>query len=254
MIGRSGMRSLIWPETLAGMLAGSNEKSRSSKALPTAPSGCPGTRLTGIGELRVGVRELSVLQARGERERTLGVLRNPDAVVRHVRGARRNQPDVEQAARLPRVALVDGIAVRIELIRAIEVRAGSTGPRPSSVTSPLQKIVRPSASWPMQLEPDVERVHRAAREEMSDLARAHHDVEPHRRSGRQDRRGAIERRRQFADFTDHDRRVLLRLFADREARHRLGRRRPARRTIGVPLGLLRRPARPRRCRPTRSLR
>ena len=37
----------------------------------------------------------------------LRVFRNPDAVVRHIRRARRNQPHVEQAARLPRIALVD---------------------------------------------------------------------------------------------------------------------------------------------------
>ena len=72
-----------------------------------------------------------------------------------------------------------------------------------------------------KLEPDVEGIYRSAWEEMSDLACAHHDVEPHRRSGRQNWRGAIERRRQLADFADHDGRILLGLFADREARHHL---------------------------------
>jgi hypothetical protein len=73
------------------------------------------------------------------------------------------------------------------------------------------------------LEPDVERIYGAAGEKMSDLARADHDVEPHRRPGHEHRLRAIEWRGELADFADHDRCVRFGLFADGEARHRLGR-------------------------------
>ena len=89
-----------------------------------------GLRLTRVRELRVGVRELPVIEFRRERDRASRVVRDLHAVMRDVGGARRNQTDVLHAARLPGVPLVDRVALPVQLQRAIEMRAALDGPRP----------------------------------------------------------------------------------------------------------------------------
>ena len=73
-----------------------------------------------------------------------------------------------------------------------------------------------SASLPLELQPDVEGVHRAAREEVADLAGAHDDVDARGRAGLERRRRLVERRRDLADVADHHRAALLGLLAHRE--------------------------------------
>ena len=60
-MGRSGMRSLICPDTLAGMLAGSNEKPRLSKPADERRS-CPGLAARRT-RTACSMRELAVLAA-----------------------------------------------------------------------------------------------------------------------------------------------------------------------------------------------
>ena len=53
-----------------------------------------------------------------------GVRRNLQPVMYRVRGARRNQMDVNHRARSPSVALVDRVAMPVDLQRTVKMRAG----------------------------------------------------------------------------------------------------------------------------------
>ena len=183
----------------------------------------PWHRLAGVGELRVVVRELPVVQLRGEGHRPLRVLRDPHAVVRHVSGAWRDEADVEHAARLEGVALVDRVAVRIELIRLVEVRAGfdRTSPLVGHLPAPVDDLALGIA--PFKFEPDVEGVHGAARKEVANPACAHHHVDACRRAGHQLRLRPVDWRGHLADVADCHLLLLLRFLADGEAGHCLRR-------------------------------
>src|SRR5437764_12198353 len=75
-------------------------------------------------ELCVPPGELAVAEARVQGDLASRALGNVQAVVHGVGSAWRNQVDVNAGTRGPRIAFVDGIAVFINLQRAIEVRAG----------------------------------------------------------------------------------------------------------------------------------
>ena len=177
-MGRSGMRSRILPETFAGIAA-----ERIFHAVVVARQQrriLSRLGLPGVGELRVVARELAVVQLRRELDRPLGVARHRHAEVRHVGRARRNQPHIQHAARLPGIALVDRVAVAIQLVGAVEVRA-----RLHRTLAVLGHAAAPEDDAPvgilgLQFQPDIERVHRAAREEVPDLARAHHHIHARR--------------------------------------------------------------------------
>ncbi len=113
-------------------------------------------RLARIRVLRVVVRELAVVQLRSQRNRTLGILRDVHAIVHRIGRARRNQSNIQQAACLKRIALVDRIALTVELIRAIEVRAllHRTLAVILDITAPEDDLA--VCILALQLEPDVE--------------------------------------------------------------------------------------------------
>ncbi len=114
-----------------------------------------------------------------QRDFVAGIFRNVQAVVRRVRGTRRNQMDVHRGAIRPGVALVDGMAMRIDEQRAVKVRpffhwafAVVFG-----FAAPEKRLAFLVGG--LQLEPHVERIDRPAGEEVADLARAHNDVDTH---------------------------------------------------------------------------
>ena len=68
----------------------------------------------------------------------------------------------------------------------------------------------------LQLQPDIEGIERAAREEVSDLARPHDDVDARRRTGHELRLRQIERRRHVAHFANEGVALLFGFFAHGE--------------------------------------
>ena len=133
------------------------------------------------GPLRVPPRELAVVELRLHRDPVAAVLGNAQAVVHGVGGAGRDEPHVGHRPRGPGVPLVHDVAVLVEHQAAIEV-----GPRLDRALLPVRGVLGeagvedllPVRVDDLELDPDVERVHRAAREEVADPARPHHHVEP----------------------------------------------------------------------------
>src|SRR5258708_10779724 len=74
-------------------------------------------------ELRVPPHEFSVVELGVKRDCTACVFWNVQTIVNSVRRARRNQANINEGACGPSIALVDGIAVSVNLERPIEVRA-----------------------------------------------------------------------------------------------------------------------------------
>src|SRR5207244_6320985 len=89
----------------------------------------------------------------------------------------RNEAYVQRAARLARCALVDRIAVPVELIRAVQVSAwfhwsaAFVGHLAAPENDPPVGVAR------LELKPDVERVDGPSGKEVSDLTRPHDDVD-----------------------------------------------------------------------------
>ena len=186
--------------------------------------------LPGKGVLVIKLRELPVVELGRERQRPPGLLRNLHAVVHRVRGARRNRADIERAARLPGVALVDRVAFSIEQERTVKMRPRLHSPVLLKRPGPENRL--PGGVLTLQLEPDIKRVNRAAREEVANLARPHHHVEPYGLPRSKRRAGLIQRRRQFANLPNHRRSPRLGLLA-----HHVQRRRHRR--LGTPAPHLR---------------
>src|SRR5205823_11184614 len=93
--------------------------------------------------------------------------------------AGRDEPHVGHRPRHPGVALINDVAVLVELEASVEMRGGIDGTaarrQGAAVKERLTFVVDR-----LELHPDVERIDGAAREEMSDLARADDDVETQR--------------------------------------------------------------------------
>ena len=145
---------------------------------------------TGFGdagerELREIVGELAVVQAGFEGDGAFGVARDVEQVMDGVGGAGRDQADVERAARLPGVALVDGVALGIDEERAIEVGALIDGTAAVVVdaAAPGEEAAFGVAGG--ELEPDVEAVDGAAGEEVADFAGAHDGIDADGAAGRE---------------------------------------------------------------------
>ena len=167
------------------------------------------------------MRELPVIQLRRQGDRSARSVGNPDAEVPDVGRARRNQPGVEQAPRLPGIPLVDRIARPIELVGLVEVRTGLNRPL-AAVGDFAAPVNHPAVRIPaLQLQPDVEGVDRAAGEEMADAPRPDDHVHARGRPGRELRLGLVDRRGHLADVADEHRPLLLGFLAHRETRHRL---------------------------------
>src|SRR5450755_160650 len=79
--------------------------------------------LTRKCELRIEPRKLAIAEARGQSNCAAGFFGHLHAEVHGIGSSRRNQTDVHDGARGPGIALIDWIAVSIDLQRAIEVRS-----------------------------------------------------------------------------------------------------------------------------------
>ena len=130
---------------------------------------------------------------------------------------------VHGGARCPGVALVDRVAMPIEQQRAVEMGAGFDG-----AFAVIGRFAAPEdhaaiARARLELEPAVKRVHRAAGEEVSELARAHDHFHADRLAAPELCGDATQRRDEFRRGTYRSgraRKPRRRLLADRErARH-----------------------------------
>ncbi len=87
-----------------------------------------GNPLTGKRELRIEPGKLAVLKPGLEMDLTGDIGRNFEPVMHGIGSARRNQPHIDERTCGPCIALVDRVAVLIELERTIEVGAGIDRP------------------------------------------------------------------------------------------------------------------------------
>ena len=121
-----------------------------------------------------------------------GVLGNPHAVVHGVRGARRDEPHVGDGTRRPGVALVDHVAVLVELQAAVEMGA-AIHRTVVAVEKPAVKHGAALRVFDAEFDPYVEGVDGAAGKKVTELARAHDDVEAHSLAGADERRNIAKR-------------------------------------------------------------
>src|ERR1700751_2501088 len=124
------------------------------------------------GELGVPPRKFAVIQLGDYVNAVSGVWRNMKAEVRRVRCAGRNEVGVNGGARGPGIAFVDGIAVRINQQRTVEMRAGIDGAFTFVGGAAAPENHAPLVIGGGELQPAIEGVHSAARKEMAHLARA----------------------------------------------------------------------------------
>jgi hypothetical protein len=181
----------------------------------------PLRRAARVSETRILPGELAVVQLRRHGDGPLRILGDLHPVVHDIGGAGRNQTDIQQAARLPRVALVDRIAVAVEHQRTVEVRARIHRSLSVIGHAPAPEHSASRCVLALQFKPDIERIHRAAGEEMTDLPRADHHVELHRIAGTERCARLIQRRGHLADLAQEHRPGRVRLLADGKRRHRL---------------------------------
>ena len=127
----------------------------------------------GEGELRVPPCELPIIHLGLEVDAVAGIFWNLQPVVHGVGRAWWNQSHVGHRSRGPRVPFVDGIAVAVEQEGAIEMRAfidwsaAAVGGRAAMQQRASAIVGR------LEFHPHIERVDRAAREEVPDFAGAH---------------------------------------------------------------------------------
>src|SRR5579884_4366281 len=100
------------------------------------------------------------------------------AIVHGICSAGRNQLYINQRARSPGIALVDRIAVLVDALRAIKVRGllDRTFAVLLDLSAPEEDLTFVVGG--LQFQPDVEGIHCACREEVSNFARAHHYIDP----------------------------------------------------------------------------
>ena len=191
--------------------------------------------LAGERPLREPPGELAVVDPGPQGDAVARVFGHLQPVVDGVGRAGGDQPHVGDRAGGPGVALVDGVAVFVELQAAVEVRAGVH--RPAAAVGRRAAVQQHAAPvvHGLELDPDVEGVDRPAGEEVTDVAGAHHHLDAHRFAAPHGRRRQVEGRNHLRRFRPAGqappRPELQRLFADRErARQRgLGPRRARRR-------------------------
>ena len=126
--------------------------------------------------MRIEPTKLAIVEFGVKRNLVAGIVRNVEAIVRSVRGPRRDQMDVNHGASGPGISFVDGIAVAIDLERTVEVgaRLDRTFAIVFDFAAPENRLAFFIGG--LQLEPDIEGVHCAAGEEVADLARAHNHI------------------------------------------------------------------------------
>src|SRR6185312_16718068 len=118
---------------------------------------------------------------------------------------------------LPGVALVDEVAVTVKLIGTVEVRARLDRPLAAVLHATAPEDDAAVGVLALKLQPDVEGVHRAAREEVADGAGAHDDVDARRRARLEGRSGLVDRCRYLAHVAQQHGAPLLGLLAHGES-------------------------------------
>ena len=149
-------------------------------------------------ELRVPPGEFPVVQFGDYVNAVASVGRNLKAEVRRVRCAGRNEVGVNGGPRGPGIAFVDGIAVRIDQQRTVEMRAGIDGAFAFVGGAAAPEDYAAFVVSGGKFEPAIEGVHRAARKEVAHLARAYDDIEAVGAVATNGSGGAVERSGELA--------------------------------------------------------
>ena len=152
------------------------------------------------GEMRIEPAELAIVELGVERNFVARIFGNVKTEVCCIRGTRRDQMDVHDRASGPGVALVDGIAVAIDLQRTIEVRSRFDGTFTVVLDFSAPEEYLAFFISRLQLEPDLEGVHRATWEKVADFAGTHDHVHAGVIAAAHGRVSAIDRSRNWADF------------------------------------------------------
>ncbi len=177
------------------------------------------------GELRVDPGELAVVHPRHQMNVAACVFRDLQPEVNRVCGPRRNQVHVHRRAVGPGVALVGGIAVRVNGQRAVKLRAGIHGALALILhhAAPEEDLALIVGGF--QFQPAVEGIDRSSGEEVPHADRAHHHVHASGLARHNGSLHTIERRGHGSHIrlASHAGDVLLRLFAHGEGRLRLHR-------------------------------
>src|SRR5690348_12618 len=155
----------------------------------------------GKGELRVVPAEFAVVQLGVQRNFVATVFRNVQVVVHCIGRAWRNQVDVNDGARGPGIALVDDVAVAVNLERTVEMRAGINGA--FAVVFDLSAPENGLAFFvgSLEFDPYVEGIHSATGEKVADFARSNDDIHANIIATTNRSVGTIDRSRDRADFT-----------------------------------------------------
>src|SRR5258708_38552632 len=132
--------------------------------------GLSGILFAGIGELRVKPHEFSVIEFGVETDFVGGVFWNVHVEMCGVSRAGRNQMYKNSCPTRPRVAFVDDVATGVDLLRAVEMRAGFDWAFAVifDFATPEKDLAFFIGGLP--LEPDIECVHRAARKKVATFA------------------------------------------------------------------------------------
>ena len=130
-----------------------------------------------------------------QRDFVAGAFGNVHAEVNRVGRPGRNQMHVHHGPGGPCIALVDAIAVRIHLQRAIEVRAFLHRAFAVVLDASTPEYGLALVVSAFQFEPGIVGVHRAAGKEVSDFLGADHDIHAYRHllGGRSPVRGSAAR-------------------------------------------------------------
>ena len=136
-----------------------------------------------------------------KRDLVAGVFRNRHAVMHSVGRARRDEPHIHHSPRRPSVTLVDGVAVRVDLQRAVEVctffdRTLAVALNHAAPEDGLAFVV-----GAFQFEPGVVGVDSAAGEKVSNFLRAHDYVHAHGVAAAQRRLHVVQRSGDRRDFS-----------------------------------------------------
>jgi hypothetical protein len=138
-----------------------------------------GVLFPGKGKLRVEPLKLSIVQLGMQRDVFTGAFRNMHAEMHGICCARRDQMHVNDRTAGPSISFVDGIAVRIDLQGLVEMRT-----RFNRALAVVGRFAAPEDGLPsvvggLQFQPHVEGVDGSAREEMTDFARSHDNIDQH---------------------------------------------------------------------------
>src|SRR5258708_3145066 len=149
-------------------------------------------RLAGERKLRAVPGKFPVEQARVQRDVIGCIFWDMHAVMHSVGGARGYQSHIDHSARSPGIPLVDGIAVGVDLQRAVEVRAFFYRAFAAIFDCAAPENCLPFVVDGFQFKPCVVSVDRATGKKMSDLFCAHDYIHAYSVAATQRRLNTVE--------------------------------------------------------------